>query len=519
MTLSIRTCIIILSLIAATAIPMHLSAQDNGEKSNHQPRYKLIDLGTFGGPGSLVNDGLPPVSQVVNDRGAVVGAADTSTPDPYSPYCFIDCVVAYAFLWQDGTLTDLGSLPGVNSSLAIEINRDSLIIGVSENGSSDPLTGFPEVDPVLWKNGQILNLGTFGGTQGIALTVNDRGQVVGGALNTIPDAFASSFDSLAFFYPGTTQMHAFLWEKALMQDLGTLGGPDSEAFYMNQREQVTGVSYTNATVNPVTGFPTEDPFLWQRGRMLDLGSLGGTFGYPSALNERGQVAGTSNLAGDHTYHPFLWTSPGPMRDLGTLGGSTGIAFWANDEGEVVGRSDLPGSGVQRHHAFLWKEGAMADLGTIGSDPCSIALSINTRGQIVGTSTNCTEYLHGFISENGGPATDLNSLVQPGSALTIREGDFINDRGEIAGKALLSSGDIHAVLLIPCDSDHPGLEGCDYDPADFDSTVRNAPANEVTTSANSAPIVRPATSAEPGNQLRMRFGRHYGSDRPKAAPAN
>ena len=51
--------------------------------------------------------------------------------------------------------------------------------------------------------------------------------------------------------------------------------------------------------------------------------------------------------------------------------------------------------------------------------------------------------------------DLNSLVAPGSGLTLTEGWSINDRGEIAGWGQLASGDVHVVLLIPCDEKHPG----------------------------------------------------------------
>jgi len=66
--------------------------------------------------------------------------------------------------------------------------------------------------------------------------------------------------------------------------------------FLNKRGQVAGVSYTNSTPGP-TGFPTLDPFLWDGRKMIDLGSLGGTFGSGLALNGRGQVAGYSDLAG------------------------------------------------------------------------------------------------------------------------------------------------------------------------------------------------------------------------------
>jgi probable HAF family extracellular repeat protein len=92
---------------------------------------------------------------------------------------------------------------------------------------------------------------------------------------------------------------------------------------------------------------------------------------------------------------------------------------------------------------------MTDLGTVDGDPCSRALSINSQGQIVGASTSCTEYQHAFLWENDGPMIDLNPLVLPGSGMTVRDGDQINDRGEIAGRGVLPNGDVHAILLIPC----------------------------------------------------------------------
>jgi probable HAF family extracellular repeat protein len=55
-----------------------------------------------------------------------------------------------------------------------------------------------------------------------------------------------------------------------------------------------------------------------------------------------------------------------MIDLGTLGGDNSTALWINDAGEVVGEADLPSANPDVHHAFLWRNGVMIDLGTLGS---------------------------------------------------------------------------------------------------------------------------------------------------------
>jgi probable HAF family extracellular repeat protein len=121
--------------------------------------------------------------------------------------------------------------------------------------------------------------------------------------------------------------------------------------------------------------------------MTDLGTLGGVFGNADWINNRGQIVGASDLAGDLTSHPFLWDPRNSqMVDLGTVGGDNGEAFSVNDEGVVVGRADVPGS--QAHHAFRWKKGAMQDLGTPDDDTCNTALSINSAGQVVGDSGIC-----------------------------------------------------------------------------------------------------------------------------------
>ena len=453
-----------------------LVAQDISSMTPKHHHYKLIDVGTFGGPNASFSPPLPSEVQI-NRHGLVAGWADTPNPDPYSPNCLLtDCHLVHAFQWQNGVLTDLGALPGTNDSLAFSSNDRGEIVGLSENGTIDPIIGFPEVHGVLWSHGEIIDLGTLGGNGSFAGTVNDRGQVVGGALNNVPDPYGAS---LAIGIPpaAPTQLHAFVWENGVMTDLGTLGGPDSEAQYVNDAGQIAGQSFTDSTPNPpitapacmTSGIPTEHPFLWNDG-FIDLGSLGGTCGYANWLTNQGEVVGTMTLAGDTTNHAFLW-SRGVLTDLKTLGGNNFEAFFANDVGDVVGRADFSPDSAN-HHAFLWNHGAMKDLGTpnVGL-ACSTANGINAKRQVVGDSGVCQVGGTGWLWENGS-IVDLNALVPSDTTVHVAGAASINDRGEIVADGLPADGSSHVVVLIPCDENHPGVEGCDY------SMVEASPAVSV-----------------------------------------
>jgi probable HAF family extracellular repeat protein len=204
-----------------------------------------------------------------------------------------------------------------------------------------------------------------------------------------------------------------------------------------------------------------DPFLiYDDGKMVDVGSLGGTSSFLTGLNNQGQMAGTMTLAGDVADHPFLWGG-GVLTDLGTFGGDCGDANALNDAGEVIGWAcDNQGAVF----AFLWRNGVLINMGTVDGDPCSVADGINSRGQVVGESSpSCfgAPAQEAFLWENGGPAVDLNTLISPGSGLELAGGFSINDRGEINGDGVLPNGDQHAFLLVPCDDKHHGVEGCDY----------------------------------------------------------
>jgi probable HAF family extracellular repeat protein len=212
----------------------------------------------------------------------------------------------------------------------------------------------------------------LGGNGSQAFGVNNSGQVVGVALNTISDEFAQFMYGL----PTATEARAVVWQDGSALDLGTLGGMDAAATSVNEPGQIVGFSFTDFSPHVETGLPTVHPFLWEHGRKLDLGTLGGSMAVPGSLsvpggvvlNNRGEVAGTSNKAGDQTHHAFLWER-GALIDLLTLGGNNLEARAINEGGEIVGSAEFSPTSHD-HHAFLWRHGVMTDLGTVGDFPCS-----------------------------------------------------------------------------------------------------------------------------------------------------
>jgi probable HAF family extracellular repeat protein len=513
-TMKTRSCsLILVTALLALAIPLSGAA---AQKHHH---YKVVDIGTFGGPQSYFNNlhlgdrfgfgtAFYGFARVSNGPEVLVGFADTATPDPYSAnplFCYVpDCFIAHAYKLHDSVKTDLGVLPGDASSAAFWINSSGVIAGNSQNGQTDPLvTDLPELRAVIWKHGQIEDLGTLGGSSSFTQAINNRGQVTGVALNGVADPFSFYYQFLICFPslslppqfqvcpPNATQTRAFIWDAENgMEDIGTLGGPDAGGFLINNRGQVAGFSYTDAIpADPNTHLPPTHPFLWERGKgMRDLGTFGGvSTAAVNGLNERGDVVGGSDLPGDQQIHPFLWDGK-KLIDLiaPPFGGSAnGEAVWINEAGEVVGLAGLPVScpgspqaAGEVQHAFQWRKGVMTDLGTLTGIPNSEANFVNSKSQIVGDAFACDFSVFTATLWENASIVDLNTLVPANTPLYLFMASFIDDRGQIAAFGNLANGDTHAVLLIPCDEGHPNVEGCDYSLVEATSaTQRTAAANQ------------------------------------------
>jgi probable HAF family extracellular repeat protein len=165
------------------------------------------------------------------------------------------------------------------------------------------------------------------------------------------------------------------------------------------------------------------------------------------INYWGQAAGYSGNC-TTVLHALLWQD-GRAIDLGNLGGTMnneGVDI--NDLGQVVGNSDLAGDTTM--HGFLWQSGkGMIDLGTLPGDVGSDGDGINNLGQVVGGSWDADGNDSAYIWQNG-VMTDLNTLIPADSPLYLIEATgTINDEGQIAGIALqISTGEVHGFLAIP-----------------------------------------------------------------------
>jgi probable HAF family extracellular repeat protein len=467
-------------------------------------RYRLVDLGTLGGPhsyGEINGWGI----RLLNDAGVVGSFADTAQPDPDAPNCNLpDCYLAHAFRWKNGSMEDLGSLPGTNFSAGGSINARGWIAGQGTSPTIDPNLGVHEGRALLWTNKDMIDLGDLpGGHESLSVYVDDNGQVVGFSDNGVPDV--NSF----FFFPTGTQIRTFLWQNGNMRDIGTLGGASAVPGVNcngQPRNFIVGASFVSDQVNAATGVPTVAPFLWKDGVMTNLGSLGGTIGWAQCSDPSDDIIGISNLSGDPNTHAFLWKN-GQMHDLGTLGGPNSEAIWINQSGLIVGSADLPGDNL--HDAVIWKNGVIKDLGTVDGDACSRGRGVNARGQVVGLSSDCHTSLHAVLWEGDGPLVDLNTLIAPGSGWQLSLAFDINDGGEILAIAgpvgATPSDDLgHLVLLKPC---APDDDGC-ADTADPAPAIQANPPAHITTAIHGSPKSYRSPVEENVAAWRNRFARHF-----------
>ena len=369
-------CVAGVVLLAAFAIaPLRLISQ------TAQTLYNIIPLPSLGGVTAAGNG--------INDRGWITGSANQ-----------IGDNVSHGALWVGATqVIDLGALggPGSNSAVAWPVNSNNgVIAGISDTDEDQPpadnfscypffATGSPTgkvCKGFRWANGVMTALPPFsGGINSYATAVNNRGEIVGWAENGVQDPTCNTAVQ-------TLQFRAAMWEPdGTMRELPPLPGDStSAATAINDMGQVVGIS--GACGIAVGGVSAAHSVLWQSGVPSEIPNLGGhTWNTPTAINNQGAVVGFSlptGQDGTRNFEAFLWTQAGGLVRLGKLPGDIRAeALGVNSKNQVVG---LSRGGPHVFRAFLWQDGAMADLNcqTVpGSQFLLFANDINDRGEISG----------------------------------------------------------------------------------------------------------------------------------------
>ena len=285
------------------------------------------------------------------------------------------------------TIVDLGVIPGGTLSQAYAINNKGQVVGISGNNGDHAF---------IWQNGTMIDLGFPVGDTSDAFAINDLGQVVGAVGNsTVGSGFlwdpTTGYQLLNGFGTSTDTVPTGINNSGQIVGYTVVGLDTVPFLYSNgQWIRIAGAFCVAQAINAsgqIAGSIPGQAVRWEPGgTFTSLGSLGGNFSAAYAINNLGQVVGRARLPSDSEHpidHAFLWDQQKGMQDIGPAGDLLSYGVGLNALGQVVGVTSLSNGG------FLYTGNGMYLLKTL-VDPISGAgwvldqpTGINDAGQVVG----------------------------------------------------------------------------------------------------------------------------------------
>ncbi len=235
-------------------------------------------------------------------------------------------------------------------------------------------------------------------------------------------------------------MRGWILRNGSITDIGTLGGNFCAPYAVNSSGVVVGQSHNAQNENHA--------FVWSDGVMQDI-FPDSDYSFASDVNEAGDVVGSVQNP-DFSSSAFVFRANGKFELLGTLGGTHCTASGINDIGQVVGLSFLS---TGYHRAFLWEKGMMRDIGTLSGDTTSFAFDLNNDGVVIGESVLLGAPARPFVWSKNTGMKSLQSLIVTQNVCLEMVTD-INQKGEIVGFGTVGkSSQTHALLLQPISYPH------------------------------------------------------------------
>jgi len=328
----------------------------------------------------------PPVDSfygtAMNESGQVAGTGPVTLGGP-----------PHALLYSKGVVTDLGTLPGANSTVVTGINRKGQVVGYAGQ-EVPPFSGeWNSVHGFVYTNGSLQDLGTLpGGSYVFATRITDDGTVVGSAY-TADDTCAQ----------------AFVYRNGVMSPVGTCETTRT-ALFINKRGNIVGITPRNSNQIRQGFFSKDGTSVVTMNCLGNLPCSGRSYTEPADLNDKGQVTGFARDSAG-VRHPYLYQN-GVMKDLGSLGGKGGWGFAINASGVVTGSAYTATS----EHAFLYQDGKMLDLDPKGKADFSIGFDISDKDEVLGFAGNLTTFEFYDFLYTEGRMWKLKDLISPRSPL-------------------------------------------------------------------------------------------------------
>lgn len=335
----------------------------------------------------------------------------------------------------------------------------------------------------LWDNGNLTDLGSLAGAAGSSISaraINNQGTIVGGGLVigdpsiVQPQAFRSdgkTISSLGIFGSSICQSFCSKTTAIAINEAGDIG------FNLEHEDfQAGGAGYVQRSQNP-------QQFIYTGERISDLNNRDQAVGFTIARGRSGPGQGTIQdiKEGEFRYldapgycapfRPcFNRVPPGtnsgnpfdPSTEINLFSAST-QATAVNDLGQVVGSGPIERVRQSPIQALVWnkpfEDAIGVGLGTLGGVAdanlgrvSSAANSINNAGQIVGFSYTPDSEQRAVLWEDGN-LIDLNGLISGDAGWKLASAAKINNRGQIVGTGY-RDGQQQGFLLTAIDDSEP-----------------------------------------------------------------